>query len=114
MKFRGLVSTGLFAMLSAVLAAPASAQTTVPANDAVAFIGNWDIAVDAGMPVTIKVDISNDNGDVAAVVTGMEGTVTKVEEISKSAEALVLKYTASLQGQPVPVAITLTPEANSG
>jgi hypothetical protein len=115
MKIRSYITSAVGAMLFALFTAPAvSAQTALSADSAAAFIGSWDIAIDAGAPVTIKVDITNENGQVAAQVTGMEGAVTKVEDISRSSEGLVLKYVTSLQGQPVPVEITLTPQPDSG
>ncbi|MQA91005.1 MAG: hypothetical protein GEU90_12330 [Gemmatimonas sp.] len=99
------------AALTPLVTGEAAAQ--VPAAEAAAFIADWDLALQGDAPATIRVNITDADGQVAAVVTGIEGRETPVETITKSDENLVLSYTASIQGQEAPIEITLTPDGEN-
>jgi hypothetical protein len=112
--FRNVSALFVALASSAVFAAAGHAQTGVPSAEAAAFVGTWNVAVAAEPPATIKIDVTDNNGQIAASVTGMEGTVTSVQDITQSQGALVLKYVTSLQGQSLPIKITLSPQAQTG
>lgn len=103
-----LAAAALVAPLS-----PAAAQSSVPVAEAQAFLGDWNVALEGDVAGTIRVNITDAQGQVAAVVTGIEGRETPVPTISKSGENLVLRYDTSIQGQELPIAITLTPDGES-
>lgn len=103
-----LVAAALTAPLAT--AGEAAAQSSVPAAEAGAFIGDWDVAIQGDAPSTIRVNITESEGQVAAVVTGIEGRETPVTQITKSGESLVLGYDTTIQGQALPIEITLTPD----
>lgn len=86
-----------------------SAQT-IAAGDAQAFLGTWELPLDAGQPTTLIIDIWDEDGEAAASVTGLAGTPTPVTRISNLDEAIVLGYTADIQGQRAPIEIRLVPE----
>jgi hypothetical protein len=108
---RSIVRFGLL-LAAAVAVVPFGADQAVaqvPAAEARSFIADWDLALEGDMPATIRVNITEADGQVAAVVTGIEGRDTPVTGVRKSGENLVLSYNTSIQGQQVPIAITLTP-----
>lgn len=109
-SLRMLTALAMAAVATPLATSKGAAQ--VPAAEARAFIGDWNVAVQGEMPTTIRVNISENEGYVAAVVTGMEGNNTTVQNISKSGENLVLRYDTSIQGQQLPIAITLTPDGD--
>ena len=97
--------------LLVVSAGVASAQTpsSIPVQEAQAFMGSWTVAVDAqGQAIEMTLDVTDDAGNVAAEVGSEMGT-TKVTQISKNAEKLVLSYSMDAQGQAIPIIITLSP-----
>jgi hypothetical protein len=115
MNTRTLFTAALVALsLAGPQVSSAAGQTPLAADSAAVFIGDWNVAVQADPPVNIKVNLTNNNGILTAFVTGAEGTVTKVEDISRDSEGLVLKYITSLQGQTLPIKITFTPETHTG
>jgi hypothetical protein len=89
------------------------AAAQVPTAEARPFIADWNLALEGDMPATIRVNITDNAGTVAAVVTGIEGRDTPVTTITKAGENLVLSYNTSIQGQAVPIRITLTPEGEN-
>lgn len=101
------------ALLLAFAAPSASEAQSVPAGEASAFLGDWNVALQGDMPATIRVRITDEGGQTAAVVTGLEGNDVNVRSISRSGENLVLRYDSSLQGQTMPIAITLTPDGDA-
>lgn len=109
-SLRLLTALAMAAVATPLATSDGAAQ--VPAAEARAFIGDWNVAVQGEMPTTIRVNISEAEGNLAAVVTGMEGNNTTVQNISKSGENLVLRYDTSIQGQQLPIAITLTPDGD--
>jgi hypothetical protein len=98
------------AVVSPFLASEASAQVT--AADAQPFIGQWSLPIQADQTINFEIDIMDHDGHVMASV-GAAGTKSDVQQITKNGESLVLRYTASMQGQQFPVRITLAPNGET-
>jgi hypothetical protein len=77
----------------------------VPAAEAQAFLGDWNLSIE-GTPIGIA--IRDEDGQVAADVDVM-GASNKIEDISKAGDALLLRYVADMQGMEAPISIRLTP-----
>jgi invasion protein IalB len=106
MHVKKLAALVAFVFAFVAFASPqAQAQQTVPAGEAQAFLGSWNLSIE-GTPLGIS--IKDEGGQVAADVDLM-GAVTKVTTISKDGETLNLRYVADLQGQQAPITIKLTP-----
>ena len=104
------ITTLACALVALLGAADRADAQSVPTADNQAFVGSWAMAVDAmGQAVNLTIDIEDEGGQLAASVIGMAGTPTPVSRITRSDEALVLEYTADLQGQSAPISIRLTP-----
>jgi hypothetical protein len=95
------------------IAAPGAlaAQTGVPAAEAQAFLGEWAVTLQGPMgDIQMQLDITDNEGTVAASVgSAMLGGATQVEQISKSGENLVLRYSIDAQGQTIPVRVNIAP-----
>jgi len=103
--------SGVIALLAAVvLPAVANAQGVAVA-DAAAFIGSWTVTLDTpqgAMPMDINV--KDADGKVAGEIgSDMMGLVA-VTDITKSGENLVFRYSLDMQGNQVPIQITLIPD----
>jgi len=98
------------ALLGAVFSpVSASAQSILGTSDAEAFLGNWNIALEAefgGFDVDLKIE--DQGGKVAASVTSGQGGTEGVTSIARSGEDVVLTYEMDYQGQQLPVSVTLT------
>lgn len=115
---RSIIKTPLFAAAALgalAFAAPGalSAQaTSVPAAEAQEFLGQWSLGLTGaqGEEILLSIDIRDADGQVAAEVAadGLAQAVA-VESISRSGSSLILSFTPMVQGQPIPVEITLTP-----
>jgi hypothetical protein len=88
------------------------AAQVVPA-DARAFMGDWDVTVEAETPFTFRMNIVDEGGQVVAAVSGPDGMAATVREVARAGEDLVLRYTADLQGQQIPISIRLRPDGES-
>jgi hypothetical protein len=107
---RTLIAGAYVAVASSVGAADLAGQS-IPAADAQAFLGIWAVAIDAqGQTFTMDVAIEELQGNVAAEISSELGT-SQVQRISKTGENLVLSYSIDVQGQQVPVVMTLTTAA---
>ncbi len=58
-------------------------------------------------------DITVANSQLAATLTGGMGGPTSITNISKPGAALVLNYSMSMQGQSIPLVLTLTPDGTA-
>lgn len=115
---RSIVRTPLFvasALTAVAFAAPGtlSAQSSsVPAGEAQEFLGQWSLGLTGaqGEQILLSIDIQDADGQVAAEVAadGLAQAVA-VERVTRSGSSLVLSFTPMVQGQPIPVEITLTP-----
>jgi hypothetical protein len=96
---------------SAVEFGSQAAGPVTPA-DAAGFVGDWSLALQgqngpANFSLTVKVDKEKVVADLSSEMQPNQ-TIT---DISKSDKSLVLNYSFDYQGTPVPVTVTLTPEA---
>jgi hypothetical protein len=99
------------ALLGAVFSpASASAQSMLDTSEATAFLGNWNIALEAEFGgFDVGLEIEDQGGKVSASVTSGEGGTQSVTDITRSGENVVLSYEMDYQGQLLPVSVTLTP-----
>lgn len=97
------------------LAAQSSAQgpSTIPADQAVQFMGQWNLGITGaqGESIVLSIDIEDREGQVAAAVAA-EGlsAAEPVTRIAREGESLRLDFMPVIQGQPIPVRIDLTPQ----
>ena len=108
-QIKSVLATVAMIAATAFGAADLSAQTIATA-DAQGFLGTWSLPIDAGQAVTLTINITDNDGQVAANVVGLAGTPTPVTTITKADEALILGYTADIAGQSAPISIRLVPE----
>jgi hypothetical protein len=99
------LALALAAVASPPGAATASAQS-IPVAEAQEFLGDWNVALDADMPMTVRLNITDSDGQVAASLTA-EGTTTAIENISRADETLILRFASDVQGQPMPIVVAL-------
>jgi hypothetical protein len=100
------------ALFAFVAISAGEAQAQVATADARPFIGVWSLPLQGEAPTTVTVDIHDHDGQLMAVVTGDAGPA-QVQRVSKSGDNLVLNYQRNLQGQNVPLVLTLTPEGDN-
>lgn len=103
-----------FLITAAVLALPltASAQSTLVAADAAAFIGTWELGLDTPQgPMSMNLVVKDDGGKVAAEISAppMLPDVQKIPDVSKDGPGLLLKYVLEAQGMQIPAKILLSP-----
>ena len=110
-----VIAPRVFAVATAAtlaLFAPAasSAQSTLDASEAQAFLGNWVVSMDTDFgPLSLDLALSNQGGKVAAQVVAAELGTQEITNIAKSGEMLVLSWDADAQGQIVDIVMSLTP-----
>jgi hypothetical protein len=101
----------VFASL-AVTAAAQSASPAVPAtpDNAAAFLGDWTLnGSGANGPATFALTVKAEAGKVLAEISGPQMPRQAIADISKTSTALLLAFNFDYQGNPIPVALTLTP-----
>ena len=91
-----------------------SLEAQVAVADARPFIGDWIIAVQGEMTTTLRINITDSDGQVAVAITGSEGGNFTGEQIRKEDASLKFSYTTSIQGTAIPAEVTLTPDAEGG
>ena len=78
--------------------------------DAAGFLGNWTLnGTGANGPASFALTVKAEGGKVLAEISGPVMPRVPITEISKATTALVLAFNFDYQGQPIPVALTLTP-----
>jgi hypothetical protein len=100
-------------MLHAQQAAPASAPAQAPATpaDVAAVVGDWTLNMDTPMgPMATMLSMRVDAGKVAADVSNDMMGKSTVSEVLKKGATFVLTYSMDMQGQAIPVVLTLTPK----
>jgi mono/diheme cytochrome c family protein len=95
--------------------APAQGAVSAPSitpEQAAPFMGDWLVSLSMGAgEATQVVSIKADAGRVTATVSSDMQPALNVTDISLSGKSLVLKYVSSMQGNPIPSVMTLTPDA---
>jgi hypothetical protein len=103
----------LFGTLAVVLALSSSlfASQTLTVADLGVFAGEWTLTLDSPQgPFEQSLAFKDEGGKaVAELHNEMLGT-TKVTDISKDGDNVVLKYAGNFQGNPFDAAVTLTPD----
>jgi len=99
------------AFISTLAATGAEAQLT--SAQVAPFVGSWLLPIEVGQTINLRIDIMDHGGHVMAEVSGAGGPPTAVESLHRSGENLILHYSASMQGQPYPIQITLAPNGSS-
>ena len=101
----------LLVVLSLIVTAAAqSALVPATPDNAAAFLGNWTLnGTGANGPASFALTVKTEGGKVLAEITGPQMPRQAIADISKTATALVLAFNFDYQGNPVPVALTLTP-----
>lgn len=96
-------------VLAALVLGPvgATAQTLAVA-DAKAFMGNWAASFEGPMGVlAMDLTVSDAGGKVVAQIGGGELPMSKVTDVTKKGDNLVLKYSVDIQGMTLPVTVTI-------
>lgn len=90
----------------------AHAQTPVAAAEISSFLGEWTLSVQSPQgPFEINLALKDVAGKASGEFTSAMAPQTMViDDISKSGEDLVMKFTADFQGMPLSAKITLVPE----
>jgi len=98
------------ALLGAVFSpAAATAQSMLDTSEAKAFLGNWNVALEAEFGAfEMGLNLQDRGGKVAASVGSSQQGMSNVTDITRSGENLVLSYEMDYQGQRLPVTLTLT------
>jgi hypothetical protein len=98
------------AALALFAPAASSAQSTLDASQAQAFLGNWVVSMDTDFgPFSMDVAISDQAGKVAVQVGAPEIGTQEVTNVAVAGEMLVLAWDADAQGQVVDILLSLTP-----
>ena len=83
----------------------------VAASEADAFLGAWTVELQTGQgSIALNLDIRDEGGAVAATITSDVMGDQEASEIPKTGGDLYLKWETEMQGQPVPITLTLTPD----
>jgi hypothetical protein len=104
----------VLALVLLAFARAASAQA-LAAADAAAFMGGWTLGLDTpqgamSMELTVKDEAGKAAGSISA--EPMMPGVTKITDVTKDGNNLVLKYMLDFQGMSIPTAITLIPDGD--
>jgi hypothetical protein len=106
----------LMVLVLVALALPrvSSAQTLAVA-DAAAFMGGWTLGLDTPQgAMSMDLQIKDEAGKVAGSISAepMMPGVTKITDITKDGNKLVLKYMLDFQGMSIPTVIALVPDGD--
>ena len=94
-----------------VMMLPSAAAAQVKPEDAAKFMGGWALGMETPQgAMTMNLTLKADAGKVVGSITSdIAPDAQAITDVAKAAEALVLKSTMDIQGNSVPVKITLTP-----
>jgi hypothetical protein len=100
-----MIRKSLAVLICAVMLAPAIAS----AQDAKAFLGDWVLTVEGRRgpqerPLTIK----ETDGKLSAVLGGGRGGDVTITDVTVKGSDATLKWTQDMQGNSVPIVMTLT------
>ena len=110
---RIVISLGAVAMLVLAPAAFAQEASELDVSEAEAFMGMWSVSLESPQgPFDYALDLTDVASKVGATLNNDflgEATVT---DITKSGDDLNLKWEGDMQGQVVPLTLTLTPDGD--
>ncbi len=91
-------------------AAPAAALTPAAAA---AFMGDWAVAGESQMgPFVVNVSVKEEAKAVVGEISSEIQAPTKVTDVTKNGDSLVLRYSFDYEGNAIPAVLTLTPKAD--
>ncbi len=91
----------------------ASAQSQLPTSEAQSFLGSWTLAMQSDMgPVEFGLNLRDADGRVAAQMQSPMGNVD-ITNVRRSGDNLVLEYSMDMQGQSLPISLTLRPDGDA-
>ncbi len=102
-------------VVTAFLIIPMVARAQSPATpaDAAAFIGSWALSLESPMgPLDMDLTLTAEGEGVVGEIGGGQLPVSKVTDISKAMDNLVLNFELDAQGMIVPATVTLTPDGD--
>ena len=97
------------------LAPPAAAReaSELDASEAGAFLGGWTLNLESPRgPFVMNMDVADVGGKVAVTVNNDFMGESNVTDVSKAGEDLSLKWSAHVQGQTMPLTMSLTPDGD--
>jgi hypothetical protein len=102
-----LVGTGPVVMRAQAPAAPVVAAAT-PENASL-FLGDWAVTVEGQQgPFTFDLSLKVNAGKVVGEMSSTMTPKQAIADITRSGDALVLRYTFDFQGTAVPTVMTIT------
>ena len=108
-RFRVASALVVTALLFVPLVARAQSPAT-PGNAGV-FIGSWALSLEGPMgPLDLDLTLAAEGEGVVGEIGGGQLPVSKVADVSKVMDNLVLSYMVDAQGMEVPAKVTLTPD----
>ena len=105
----------LLAALVLAASAPTTAQSSLAAADAAAFLGEWALGLDTPQgAMTMNLTLADEGGKVAGAISAepLMPEPQKITDISKEGPSLVMKYSLDMQGQAIPAKISLVPDGD--
>ena len=87
--------------------------SSLDVSEVTAFIGMWTLSLESDRgPFAFRMDIKDLGGKVAATLNSDYLGESKVTDITRDGDDLNLRWDADLQGQIVPLTLTLTPDGD--
>ena len=108
---QALLFAGLITLAAGPVAvmAQAPAAAPLPVAEGQAFLGAWNLAIDAeGQTFNLDLMIRDVEGALAGEVNSDFGAST-VTRFRRNGDALVLSYSADMNGEAFPIMITMNP-----
>lgn len=91
-------------------APPAAASAAVTPADAAPFLGDWAVAGESPMgPFVINVSVKTEEAKVIGEVSSDIQALTRVTDVAKDRDQLVLRYSFDYEGNSIPAILTLRP-----
>ena len=106
----------IVSVLVALGVAPGAAQeaSDLDVSAAEGFMGDWNLTLQTDQgDFVMSLELEDASGKVKGTITNDFSGATNVTDISTADDNLVLKYSADMQGQSVPVQVTLKPDGNN-
>jgi hypothetical protein len=100
-----------YAQQPAQAAAAPAAPGAVTAADAKPFLGDWSVAGESPMgPFIVNVSVKVADGKVVGEISSDIQAPTPVNDVTKTGNNLILRYSFSYEGNDIPAVLTLTPK----
>lgn len=107
------LAAGPVAAFAQAPAATAAAPAGVTAAEAGPFLGDWTITGQSDMgPFVIALSMAVEEESVVGTMSSEIQAATKITDVTKSGDNLVLRYYFDYEGNAVPAMVTLAPKAD--